>query len=165
MSREKEELYHKISKMLYYNKCTGDLTWKEGCGSRYSGKVAGYVHEPRGGHLKIKHKNKRYFCHILCWIIHTGKFPEGQIDHINGNPSDNSWKNLRCVTASINLRNAPRKRKNHIPYAGVRRVKSRWNVDCCGERLGSFNCLGEAVRVRKNKEDELGGFTERHSIR
>ena len=164
-AEEKRVRYMTLATMMTYNKVTGDLTWKSGCGGRYENQVAGFIADKNIGYLKVKHKGIRYFCHIIAWIVATGYYPENQIDHINGDRLDNSFSNLRDVTAKINSRNAPRAYKSNTPYVGVQRYGNKWVAQCCGKHLGSFDCLGQAILARKTEEVRLGGFTQRHSLR
>ena len=161
----KNKTYSLLSTMLDYNRVTGVLTWKSGHGGRYEGKSAGYIHDKNIGYRKIKYNNKRYLCHRVAWVICYGKLPDNQIDHIDGDRDNNSLVNLRDVSQTINARNVKGKSKPHIAIAGVRFVSNSWDVTCCSEWLGRFSCLGKAVKVRKAKERELGGFTKRHSLR
>lgn len=45
---------------------------------------------------------KTYFAHRVVWALHYGKFPDGVIDHIDGDPSNNRLDNLRSVDQSEN---------------------------------------------------------------
>jgi len=48
----------------------------------------------------------------------TGKFPFGEIDHVDGNRSNNSWSNLRRATRSQNAANT-KKNTNTSGRKGV----------------------------------------------
>ena len=166
MKTTKIKNYWALTKLLDYDTESGVLSWKSCVRNGRSGNKAGHIHDKNNGYRKVKHKNSRYACHILAWMIVYGKTPDNEIDHIDGNPDNNAVLNLRDVTASTNQRNSPRISKGeHIAMAGVRKVGYKWVVQCCGEDLGSTHCLGQAIKARRAKERELGGFTRRHSLR
>ena len=48
---------------------------------------------------------RRFQAHRLVWLWVYGEWPKYEIDHINGNPSDNRIENLRDVTRSVNGEN------------------------------------------------------------
>lgn len=58
----------------------------------------------RSGYYRIGIKNKRYLTHRLIYLYHHGYIPK-EIDHIDGNPSNNKIENLREVTHQQNLMN------------------------------------------------------------
>lgn len=68
-----------------------------------SGKEVGKVR--RDGYVYAKMMGGRYLVHRLVWLRLYGKWPEGQIDHINGDRSDNRMENLRDVAPLINAQN------------------------------------------------------------
>jgi hypothetical protein len=49
--------------------------------------------------------------HRLAWLYVTGSWPTHVIDHINGNPADNRFANLRDVTPQVNTHNQRRATK------------------------------------------------------
>lgn len=158
----KDVEYMELAFKLNYSRETGVLTWKENSSKRYSGKLAGSLHDKRHGRLKVKSNNKRYSYGKLCWIKATGCLPTGVVDHIDGNPLNNSLCNLRDVPNVINARNVKSKKGATTFIVGVRRQSiNTWIVSCCKENLGSFTCLGKAIKARR--EAEVGkGFTDRH---
>lgn len=59
--------------------------------------------------------------HRLAWLYVYGAWPEGDIDHINGDRSDNRIANLRAVTRQVNLQNIrrPKVSKKHGSLLGT----------------------------------------------
>lgn len=83
-----------------------------------AGDIAGRV--GNNGYRQIKIKYVAYLAHRLAWLYVHGEWPMGQIDHINGNRTDNRICNLRDVSASINQLNRHVPMKNETTgFAGV----------------------------------------------
>jgi hypothetical protein len=47
------------------------------------------------GYRYIEIEGKLYRADEVMWAMVTGEWPEGEIDHINGDRGDNRWVNLR----------------------------------------------------------------------
>ena len=50
-------------------------------------------------------EGKNYLAHRIIWKWVTGDDPPQQIDHINHNPQDNRWANLRLASSQQNATN------------------------------------------------------------
>ena len=72
----------------------------------------------RHGYILVQHKGTKFYAHRIAWLLSTGEWPSGQIDHINGDRSDNRRANLRDVSRSENLQNRTKSR-NSTGYIGV----------------------------------------------
>ncbi len=127
------------------------------------GKVSGHI-EAQGYHVVFV-DGAIHKAHKVIWLMVHGdwvEYPDFEIDHINGNRSDNRISNLRKVTKSTNQRNAGRRVSNTSGVHGVnwkaganRWVARIWN----GPRhvfLGQFKTLHEAQIARKAAERVLG---------
>jgi hypothetical protein len=93
--------------LVHYDPETGLFKWKTQSWPRNPGPIE---QKTPKGYTRFSVLNKRYMAHRLAWLYVTGAWPRGQIDHINGDRSDNRWANLRDVTPSENARN------RHAPY-------------------------------------------------
>ena len=84
---------------------------------------------------------KFYYGHRLAWFLHYGEWPTGEIDHVNGNPSDNRIANLRIATR---LQQAANARKRRAGLKGAFRFKRgpKWTAqirhDGVKHHLGVF---------------------------
>lgn len=68
-----------------------------------AGEAAGGPHNQ--GYVRISVGGNRYLAHRLAWLYMTGEWPKEEIDHINGDRSDNRWANLRRANSMQNNRN------------------------------------------------------------
>lgn len=99
------------------------------------------------------------FAHRVAWALHYGGWPDGEIDHINGNRSDNRIANLRVVSTKENARNRRLDHRNTTGVSGVywHKEVGKW---CAAigkrEKLGYFSDFDEAVKARKAAEDRYG---------
>jgi hypothetical protein len=97
----------------------------------------------------------------------TGHWPNGDVDHINGDRQDNRICNLRNVTRSENCMNSSISKRNKSGVLGVcwtsRERKWLAQIQHNGKNIhiGSFDVLEDAKAARLNKEKELG-FHENH---
>lgn len=144
----------------------GVLTWK--ISPRRSkvivGSVAGIV--DREGYLFVHVRGFNHRVHRVIWVMATGVAPE-QIDHINGNRSDNRIENLRSVSNQENARNQKLRCTNSSGHAGVcwHTRFDKWiaqiRIDGRYKYLGMFAEKDAAIAARKSAE-AVYGFHENH---
>ena len=100
---EQQELLLRIKKNYTYDAATGRLT-----SSRYGMAIRGKKHGKKGYlavNCRIGKKLVVVYLHHAVWAVCKGRWPEQQLDHINGNKQDNRIENLREVNASENRMN------------------------------------------------------------
>lgn len=120
-----------LRQLLHYDPETGRLFWKPRpaemfatsrafglWNTRFAGKPAFCLREKRG-HLAGKLFGERYKAHRVIWSIVNGCDPTEQIDHINGDPSDNRIANLREATQRQNCQNRRSRIGSSSKYLGV----------------------------------------------
>lgn len=121
-----------INELLTHDPETGKLSWKYVVGGRpqrnakYAGKDA-FTSIDTNGYVQGRVGGKKYYAHRVIWALHYGRWPEGQIDHINGNRADNRIANLRLASPSQNGANRHRVRGSSL-CLGVSKHKQsgRW---------------------------------------
>src|SRR6266446_8705973 len=109
-----------LKKNIKYDPVTGHFTWiKKRKGRNHAiGSKAGYT--DAYGYLTIGINYKIYKAHRLAWLYMTGKWPKNFIDHINRDPSDNRWENLREATRSQNQINSKVPSSSKLGIKGIR---------------------------------------------
>jgi hypothetical protein len=111
------------------------------------GYIAGTLDDK--GYVLIGVNKHVYKAHRLAWLYVTGEWPNGLIDHIDGNKSNNSFTNLRVVNESGNSQNVRRPNKrNKSGFMGVIFFQNKWraNITHAGKThwLGDFSTPEEA---------------------
>lgn len=111
--------HSRLKEMLYYDAERGGFTWRKHRTKRFVGMVAGYKNDCGYNLLSIRvgGVSRRYYGHRLAWFYTFGRWPEEQIDHINGNRFDNRLVNLREATHQQNCLNTKFKSRkfNYLP--------------------------------------------------
>lgn len=103
-----------LQEFFAYDPLTGDLRWKKPKGRAKKGTLA--LPSPRDGYVRVAINRKTYTVHRLIWKIMTGNDPENEVDHRDGNPSNNRWRNLRQADHFQNMANsAPYRKKSGLP--------------------------------------------------
>lgn len=174
MTKEKDISVDYLRKRLRYEPETGKLFWLDNedmpkkWRTRFEGKeaftttVCGYK---QGSVL-----SRLFLAHRVAWALHFGEWPSEHIDHINGVRDDNRIGNLRSVSRQENNKNLGKSSRNKSGVVGVswHRRANKWvvQISLCDKQtcLGRFDCIGQAIRVRREAE-ELHGFHPNHGRR
>lgn len=132
----------------------------------YAGKEAMTASDQDGYRLG-KINNVSYRAHRVVWAITNGDWPADQIDHINGDTSDNRPINLRSVKQPENGKNQKRSSSNKSGVTGVhwlsqsRMFRAAIKVNGKTKHLGLFPSIEEAAASRKSAEAKFG-FHQNH---
>lgn len=141
----------------------GKLYWKV---SKPNVNVGDTVGNPNGtGYLQTKVNYKRYVVHQLIFMLHHGYCPP-QVDHIDGDRSNNRIENLREATPSQNSMNTKLRRDNRSGTKGVYSKNGKWAVQIRANGItryrGTFGDLELAALVAEEARNKYHGEFARH---
>lgn len=145
----------RLRSKLQYEPLTGVFTRAVSIAKFKAGEMAGCVVINSGKrYIRIGVDGSSYYAQRLAWLHMTGHWPTNEVDHINGDPSDNRWINLRDVTGTVNRQNQHRAHKdNPVGVLGVswskKRQKFRASLTINRKPfcLGYFDEIEDARRV------------------
>lgn len=112
------------------------------------------------GYLRVQMDGMRTRGHRIAWVHYYGSEPNHDIDHINGDRSDNRIANLRDVPRRVNLENLRKPKGNMFGLLGVRKNKSRFSAQITSK--GEHMCLGTYDTPEQAHEAYLKAKRELH---
>jgi hypothetical protein len=156
-----------LNEMFTYCSETGNLIWKERplshfklertmniFNNMYAGKPVGATY--KNGYKYFDIKEDRYLVHRVIWKLHSGNDPEGIIDHIDRDNTNNRIENLRDVSFAVNGQNRASLR-NTSGEIGVNKTRGgKWSASITIRNntisLGVFDTIEEARLARLDAE-------------
>jgi hypothetical protein len=156
-------------KYLLALRSDGCLIWKRPSSNRARpGQVAGRWNK---GYRFVNIDGQAYAIHRIAWALHN-KIDPGQmeIDHINGDPSDNRPINLRACTHKQNTLNVKNRKDNISGIRGVSydpsSTSNPWRAHIRNKKLGRFATIDQAAQALKNavEQDQDQRFYHRQSL-
>jgi hypothetical protein len=154
----------RLRELLDYDPETGVFRWKAVSSKNQVrvGDVAGCVET--NGYRRIRVYGRAYQAHRLAWLHVYGRWPVGEIDHINGAKDDNRISNLREATRSENLQNQRRAtRGSKTGFLGVYPSFGKFGAQIMlagkTRHIGTFETAEQAhaAYVRAKRELHPGG--------
>lgn len=128
-----------VRECLDYDAETGVFTWRERPRSHFktdrvwkiwnsmcNGKAAGC--RAPVGYVLVGIDRRLFYAHRLAWLWTHGRWPQHNIDHINGDKGDNRLGNLREATQAENMRNTVRPSHNTSGFKGVSRHQGKYRA-------------------------------------
>ena len=134
----------RLRELLLYDPVTGVFTRKVRVRSQCAG---GRLSSKDGwGYHRVMIDRRNYRLSRLAWFYVHGRWPIGDIDHINGVPADNAISNLREATKSQNSANMRPRRALKGATFDKRRRTWRAKIGVNGESisLGTFGSEQDA---------------------
>lgn len=171
----------RLRERLKYDPDTGSLTWKpkdvtygyrwRNWNSRYAGKEAGMINTLKSGYQNVfvRLDGRIMLAHRIAWKMMTGEEPPEQIDHEDGDGTNNRWRNLRDGTDGVNAKNRAMYSRNTSGVTGVvwSKQKRKWRaelrVDGKTKRLGYFDEIDDAAKAVA-EERSKAGYDPRHGL-
>ena len=151
------ELNQEIVKELFEYK-DGHLYWKVNRGPKKKGEPVSCKTDK--GYFRVGLFGKTYRVHRLIYLLHHGYLPN-ELDHIDGNRSNNRIENLREATKSQNQYNKGIQKNNTSGVKGVwfDKVAKKWSTQLFvkGKKFyfGYFDSLEEAKKVIETARNNL----------
>jgi len=151
-----------LKSALSYNPETGVFTRIKG--RRGVGDEAGYIAHVSQSKLPyrvIRVNSIKFYAHRLAFLYMTGSLPTKNVDHINGDGTDNRWVNLRDVGQLENSKNCKTRKDSKTGVNGIHNYNGgryRVRLMCGGKHrcLGIYDDFFEACCVRKSAEIKHG---------
>jgi hypothetical protein len=159
MSLSAEHMLGVIRKRYDYDRTTGIFTWKIRYLRHRPGDQIGSKNSK--GYLLVSIFDKSYRLHRLAYLCAHKKWPD-QIDHINGDKTDNRIENLRnCTVQENNFNKESTGGKSKYKGVYLEKARNLWCASICasGKRsyLGRFKTEKEAALAYNVKAIELHG--------
>lgn len=157
--KERELTYVLATAEWAYDAATGVIT------KRATGEVVGGRQNTGYGYGQVRwsQNGKSYAAHRLAWLLETGAWPTGYVDHANNDHGDNRFENLRDCTQSQNLGNQRRRITSKSGVKGVywdtRRAKWHAQIAVNGKSrtLGRFDSKDDAATAYAKAAHETFG--------
>ena len=155
-----------LRRLVHYDPPTGVFRWRK---SQKNGAippwaVAGSV--DGRGYAQIGVGGKQLKAHRLAWVYMTGTFPVDEIDHVDGDRTNNAWANLRQASHKQNQENIKLRSDSSSGFRGVcfDKRRNRWIAKVVHNKkqhnLGYFETAEQAAEAACAKRAEF--FTHDH---
>lgn len=107
----------RLREILHYDPDAGVWRWREKRGCKRKGAPAGCFNA--GGYRVIRIDKCLLRSGRLAWLYTTGEWPQDEIDHRDGDPSNDRWDNLRQATREQNMWNKKHWRTSRNGLKGI----------------------------------------------
>lgn len=158
-----------LKECIYYNQFNGSAVWKRrplrhfkserDCKIWNSKNAANMINcLGNNGYIRLSINGNSYSLHRIIFLYMEGRFPEGQVDHINRNKRDNRFENLRDVSPAINSQNQNIRKNNKSGVKGIywNNLRNKWHARITINKkvihLGYYANINDAKNARQQAE-------------
>lgn len=131
-----------------------------------AGSIAGTLN--KAGYVAVTAMGYRTYAHRIVWAMTHGHWPDGHVDHINHDTTDNRPENLRLASPKQNQHNRVAAKNNRLGVKGVTarylRRSGRYNYvaqlsrgDGRSGYIGTFDSVEEAVAAYEQAAKRMHG--------
>ncbi len=136
-----------LHELFDYSIVEGNFYWRKLSGRCKKGYLAGCTTKSHG-YVHIRVDGSAYKAHRLAWLYVTGEDPgDLQVDHINGDTSNNAFHNLQLLTQKQNVARKHILHGGASKYRGVRRSLKKWSACVAGKYHGNYDREIDAAHV------------------
>lgn len=137
-----------------------DFDYKDGyLYRRDTGARIGYI-DSHSGYVRIAYDKRNLLAHRLIWTYHHGEIKKGlNVDHIDGDKTNNKIENLRLCNQMQNLGNAKISETNKTGFRGVsyHSPNGKYRAKLQNRGLGYFDTPEEASEIYEKEARVLFG--------
>ena len=143
----------------------GFLTYKARGNSRFDTRWEGVTPKipKQNGYIYVSYDGRRLLAHRVIFAMHHGYWPR-QVDHIDGDRTNNRIENLRSATAKINAQNRTLRKDNTSGCTGVYQLPyGSWRVRLGSKHIGVYESFDLAELVYHEAKLKRG-YAVRHGV-
>lgn len=160
--------HEKLKERYHYSRMAGVFEKRVGSKRKgYKWVLVGYVVDD-SGYQVVSVGGKRYLAHRLAWFYVHGEWPDGHIDHKDGDRLNNAISNLRIATPAQNAHNSQTPISNKSGVKGVSFSGGSWTAQVAVNRkpvfMKRFKTKEEAEKAVRIARIEAHGEFANHGV-
>lgn len=152
---------NRLRELLAYCPETGLFTWRQVRGGKSPGDLAGSVCHAQGkSYIRIRLDDELIMAHRLVWLYVYGVWPDDELDHEDGDGTNNRLLNLIPADRLQNNKNASLRKDSKTGIPGVNAMPNgKFQVTIrhrgVANYLGTAETLDAAARMRKVAQEKF----------